>query len=88
MMALLGAATASSAFLVGIALRAEHRERDEILVIVGLALGGVLFGGMVFRCLQALRPKYTWRFNLSPKIIVEGYADHEVPPRWPRLIAS
>lgn len=78
MMTLLGTATAASAFLVGFVLKAKPVAREG-LYWVGLGLGAVIFVGILVRCYQAVRPKYVWRFNLSPKVIIEGYADHDVP---------
>jgi hypothetical protein len=78
MMTLLGAGTATSALLVSVIFKVKPSDQDA-LYYMGVAAGALLFLGMLARCVQALRPKYTWHFNLSPKIIIDGYADHEVP---------
>ncbi len=78
MVAILGTTTTVTAFLAGIVLKAQGKDRDLIFHI-GVAGGVLLFAGVVWRCYVALRPKYVWRFNLSPATIVDGWADHEQP---------
>lgn len=80
--AIIGTATTATAFLVGIVVRADGNERDRIFYI-GIIGGLLLFAGMMWRCFEALQPKYVWHFNLSPKTIIDGYADHDEPATLP-----
>ncbi len=75
---LLGTATTASAFLAGVVAKA-HQDDQDAWYWIGVTLGSVLYAAVLLRVAQALRPKYIWRFNMSPRTIVEGYADHDIP---------
>ena len=76
--AVLTIATTSSAFAGGIVAKAAADDQDAVYWI-GVALAVGLHLAIVWWTVRALQPRYTWHFNLSPKMIVEGYADHETP---------
>lgn len=78
MVAILGTATTVTAFLAGIVAKAQGKDRDVVFHI-GVVVGVLLFAGVAWKCFDSLRPKREWRFNLSPKTIVDGWADHEQP---------
>jgi hypothetical protein len=78
MVAILGTATTVTAFLAGIVVKAQGKDRDLVFHI-GVVVGVLLFAGVAWKCFDSLRPKREWHFNLSPKTIVDGYADHEQP---------
>lgn len=74
----LAVATTASAFLVGVVAKANSVDQTAPYW-TGVAIGILLYACLLVRTVQILRPTYEWHFNLSPKGIIEGYADAEPP---------
>lgn len=71
-------ATVASVFLVGLATGAQPSDQDLtywVLVVLGTLLYAALLVIVVFLQL----PRYRWKFDISPRLIVEGYADATPP---------
>jgi hypothetical protein len=74
----LGTSTTASAFLVGIVAKAAD-DRQDCWYWLGVVLGASLYAVVLGLSLSVLRPRYEWRFNVSPQVIIDGYADTTPP---------
>lgn len=78
----LGTATTASAFLVGVVAKAGDADKD-LVYWVGVAVGAVLYGYLMLLVALMLRPTFEWGFRVSPRTIIEGYADDPTPATVP-----
>jgi hypothetical protein len=71
-------ATIASVFLVGIATGAYPSDQDLMYWIL-VMLGTVLYAALLVLVVLLQLPRYRWKFDVSPRLIVEGYADARPP---------
>jgi hypothetical protein len=75
---LLAVATVGASVLLPPAFAASRDARDGVFW-TGIIVGAVVFGSAFWLAAVVTRPTYEWAFHVSPKVIVSGYANHEIP---------
>ena len=78
MAGLLASAVAPTVVFFEPVANARDSERDWLFWLLA-GLGTLLLIAVFDRVRRGLRPRFEWRLSLSPRIIVEGYADDDPP---------
>lgn len=78
----LGTATTATAFLGGVVAKAGKADKD-LVFWVGIVVGLVLYGYLMLLVVLMLRPTFEWGFRVSPRTIIDGYADDPIPATVP-----